>query len=304
MTLAEDMIGDLWEQTKDDDDFFSALPGLPGLPPPPGKAAAAAPSPLRSTTLGTLGGPPLGLSADPVFDAQQQQQQLSPSDAAASGGSSHVAPPRVAWPSVQSSASAAAPPPAGRPRSGSGSALPSPPSQQPAQQQQRSGLPASAAASAGGGTGGAKPGRGGKEEVALQDPTKEWRCKCGTMNKAGTHLCASRSCHCYFCLGCGQLGHQQRFCRQASAIGPAGALGLRPGGRGARPDGLGGDEGGVECVVCMDAVAQVTLSPCGHNITCQACTRALIQLKRPCPFCSAPIKSTDIDRIPDTWRTA
>ena len=114
MTLAEDMIGDLWEQTKDDDDFFSALPGLPGLPPPPGKAAAAAPSPLRSTTLGTLGGPPLGLSADPVFDAQQQQQQLSPSDAAASGGSSHVAPPRVAWPSVQSSASAAAPPPSSR----------------------------------------------------------------------------------------------------------------------------------------------------------------------------------------------
>ena len=58
------------------------------------------------------------------------------------------------------------------------------------------------------------------------------------------------------------------------------------------------------CVVCMDAPAQVTLFPCGHNITCASCTRALISLKRPCPFCSAPIKTTDIERLPEAWRMA
>ena len=60
----------------------------------------------------------------------------------------------------------------------------------------------------------ARPGTLTPEAIAAQDPTKDWRCKCNTVNKAGTHLCASRSCHCYFCLGCGQLGHQQRFCRR------------------------------------------------------------------------------------------
>ena len=53
----------------------------------------------------------------------------------------------------------------------------------------------------------------------------------------------------------------------------------------------------------MDAPAQVTLLPCGHQITCAACTRALLQLKRPCPFCSVPIKTTDLERLPEAWRT-
>ena len=38
----------------------------------------------------------------------------------------------------------------------------------------------------------------------------------------------------------------------------------------------------AECVVCMDASAQITLQPCGHHITCSGCTRALIMLKKPC----------------------
>ena len=65
-------------------------------------------------------------------------------------------------------------------------------------------------------------------------------------------------------------------------------------------DGSATDE---SCVVCMDAPAQVTLFPCGHNITCASCTRALMELQRPCPFCSVPIKSTDLERLPDAWRT-
>ena len=54
--------------------------------------------------------------------------------------------------------------------------------------------------------------------------------------------------------------------------------------------------------MCMDRPAEVTLFPCGHNITCAACTRALLQLQRPCPFCSVPIASTDLDRMPDAWQ--
>ena len=67
-----------------------------------------------------------------------------------------------------------------------------------------------------------------------------------------------------------------------------------------KDDGAAGDEG---CVVCLDAPVQVTLFPCGHNITCASCTRALLQLKRPCPFCSSPIKTTDLERLPEAWRT-
>ena len=49
-----------------------------------------------------------------------------------------------------------------------------------------------------------------------QDPAGSWRCRCGTINRAGTYLCSSRSCHCFFCLYCGRTGHQARFCRLAA----------------------------------------------------------------------------------------
>ena len=57
-------------------------------------------------------------------------------------------------------------------------------------------------------------------------------------------------------------------------------------------------------MICMDAPAQATLFPCGHNITCKPCTRALLQLRRPCPYCSRPITGTDIDRQPNAWKKA
>ena len=58
----------------------------------------------------------------------------------------------------------------------------------------------------------------------------------------------------------------------------------------------------TECVVCMDAAAQITLFPCGHQITCSGCTRALLLLKKPCPFCASDIASTDLDKLPEPWR--
>jgi hypothetical protein len=189
-------------------------------------------------------------------------------------------------------------------------------------------------------------------------------------------------------LGCGQLGHQQRFCRQggaavvaspaavtaqAGAAGAVGGGGGGGGGGGASGSGSGsgahlsdyvagaaahwqgqsaapsaggtraassggtvaagtgtalaggGKGGGVRghrrgaealglsdnldssandesCVICMDAPAQITLFPCGHNITCAGCTQALLQLRRPCPFCSQPIKGTDLDHMPEAWQ--
>ena len=134
--------------------------------------------------------------------------------------------PRVtaAWPSLghgptNAASSSSSHDPTGRARSGSGTipdslaadllamGLP-PPTRQPTV-----GAPAPTAAAvaaaaankqagkqvAAAGTSAAAVVAGGnkQEEVPMmQDPTKEWRCKCGTINKVGTHLCASRSCFC------------------------------------------------------------------------------------------------------------
>ena len=461
MMLAEDMIGDLWGE-KDDNSFFSDLPGLPGLPSCAGGPASASTRPPAGSMADALGGLPavgsarLDADTDPVFDVARGTSQ-SPS---VSSGLPPSAPLVARWPSAPPSTSslqggrtaasvaAGLPPPVpAAQRAHSSSAVTSGAAVEPrgvvaAGKQQLPQQPR---------TGGTAVSKDGKEEIPSQDPTKEWRCKCGTINKAATHLCASRSCHCYFCLACGQLGHQQRFCRRvppasaaaatpatassqtgsvASAFGgtrqgcagtasSSGASGSalvgstassssgnseetrrlaqnpklewrckcgttnRPGSyqcskrgcrvffcqgcgqmghqqrfcrQGGAPEAppssaagtassagtmaaasgsargntnanapIGGglppprarprrgaaeivaeeitgghDEG---CVICMDAPAQATLFPCRHNITCAPCTRALLQLKRPCPFCSVPIKATDLDRLPDAWRT-
>ena len=113
-----------------------------------------------------------------------------------------------------------------------------------------------------------------------QDVSRKWRCKCSTINKAGSFKCTRQGCGVYFCLKCGQLGHQQRFCRQPSSRSNA-----DEGARGEEEF----DDGTIECVVCMDAVACDMLLPCKHKITCMSCTSALLQFNRPCPFCSTPI---------------
>jgi pyrimidine deaminase RibD-like protein len=54
----------------------------------------------------------------------------------------------------------------------------------------------------------------------------------------------------------------------------------------------------------MDQEATITLSPCEHMITCAACTRALLQQRRPCPYCYEEIKDTNlVERSPEPWRT-
>jgi len=167
--------------------------------------------------------------------------------------------------------------------------------------------------------------------------TKDWRCKCGMVNKAGTFMCVKRGCKIYFCQGCGLLGHQQRFCRQGGSSGAANGAGssavepsssaapAKPdhaasassGGTTSRRRGANGhkeaaaaaaadllDDTNGECVVCMDATAQITLYPCGHNITCASCTRALILHGKPCPFCAVDIAYTDLGKQPGRWNIA
>ena len=481
MSLAEDMIGDLWEKTNDDDGFFAELSGLPGLPPPPVRAPGRSrfadlerlPSPppganaLSEGLINSLGGDSLfgdSMSSNAPLPSPNPLSELSSSQTSPPAGGPGLPPPlpqprvtTAAWPSLghgpTNAASSSSHDPTGRARSGSGTipdslaadllamGLP-PPTRQPTV-----GAPAPTAAAVAAAAANKQAGKqvaasstsaaavvagGNKQEEVpmMQDPTKEWRCKCGTINKVGTHLCASRSCHCYFCLGCGQLGHQQKFCRRAPSAAAAAAtttttpvggptLGKttavtptapapapvaaasssqaaaggddkgRPvqnpkaewrckcgtinkpgayqcakrgcrvffclacgqlghqqkfcrqvGASGAPPassppavattaaaaPAIGGlppprtrrgrqeqivaeqlaeaGDANEGCVVCLDAPAQVTLFPCGHNITCASCTRALLQLKRPCPFCSAPIKNTDLDRLPEAWRMA
>jgi len=43
------------------------------------------------------------------------------------------------------------------------------------------------------------------------------------VNRAGSFQCSKHRCRVFFCLGCGQLGHQQRFCRQGLPPAAAGA---------------------------------------------------------------------------------
>jgi len=146
---------------------------------------------------------------------------------------------------------------------------------------------------------------------STQDVSKEWRCKCGTLNKVGSFICAKRGCRVYFCLGCGGMGHQQRFCRHngtgPESSGPAPALAPAPATskprRGAPAQGLDldADDDAPECVVCMDAPVQITLFPCNHNITCASCTYALLQHNKPCPYCAVEIVHTDLNHQPGPW---
>jgi hypothetical protein len=47
-----------------------------------------------------------------------------------------------------------------------------------------------------------------------QDPTGPWRCSCGNQNVAGAARCEAAGCDRFFCLHCGMIGHQIKFCRQ------------------------------------------------------------------------------------------
>ena len=46
----------------------------------------------------------------------------------------------------------------------------------------------------------------------------------------------------------------------------------------------------VECVVCLDAKAQVMLLPCKHSILCWGCSQLLEAAGKPCPICCAPVE--------------
>ena len=45
----------------------------------------------------------------------------------------------------------------------------------------------------------------------------------------------------------------------------------------------------VECVVCLDARAEVMLLPCKHTILCQACAGLVREGGKPCPMCRAEV---------------
>lgn len=60
----------------------------------------------------------------------------------------------------------------------------------------------------------------------------------------------------------------------------------------------GGDsEGEAECAVCMDAIPEVTLQPCGHTVLCRACcARVMAHAKEEppaCPLCREEIKAVE-----------
>eukprot|EP00299_Pterocystis_sp_00344_P009335 c3900_g1_i1.p1 GENE.c3900_g1_i1~~c3900_g1_i1.p1 ORF type:complete len:299 (+),score=62.13 c3900_g1_i1:712-1608(+) len=50
------------------------------------------------------------------------------------------------------------------------------------------------------------------------------------------------------------------------------------------------DEDDGICVICLDQRIQVRL-PCGHAVTCEACTKRLLELQTPCPSCRKPFQN-------------
>jgi hypothetical protein len=50
-----------------------------------------------------------------------------------------------------------------------------------------------------------------------------------------------------------------------------------------------------ECCICMESLAQVTLSPCNHSKFCLPCIKNVFERNRPCPLCRAPIHGGTID---------
>ena len=46
-----------------------------------------------------------------------------------------------------------------------------------------------------------------------------------------------------------------------------------------------GDDDEKECIICMDKEKNSVLSPCGHFMTCDLCSRQLTQ----CPICRSSI---------------
>ena len=50
-----------------------------------------------------------------------------------------------------------------------------------------------------------------------------------------------------------------------------------------------------ECCICMESLAQVTLSPCNHSKFCLPCIKIVVEGERPCPLCRAPIHGGTID---------
>ena len=72
----------------------------------------------------------------------------------------------------------------------------------------------------------------------------------------------------------------------ASATPATAAAGMRvpsPGGKVPRPK-------RVECVVCLDARAEVMLLPCKHTILCQTCAELVREGGKTCPMCRTPVE--------------
>lgn len=51
------------------------------------------------------------------------------------------------------------------------------------------------------------------------------------------------------------------------------------------PKAIFGEDGDVECVVCLYDAREMVFSPCGHFITCNDCSKTC----KKCPLCATPV---------------
>tara|TARA_Y100000389_G_C17468978_1_gene528481 strand:+ start:7059 stop:7496 length:438 start_codon:yes stop_codon:yes gene_type:complete len=50
-----------------------------------------------------------------------------------------------------------------------------------------------------------------------------------------------------------------------------------------------------ECVICYDAIPNITLVPCGHHITCENCYNELRMKSSKCPLCRTTVNKAYIN---------
>lgn len=49
------------------------------------------------------------------------------------------------------------------------------------------------------------------------------------------------------------------------------------------------DEEDNTYIICLDQAPTTTFHPCGHTVTCSACTQLVMDAKQSCPLCRSPV---------------
>ena len=89
--------------------------------------------------------------------------------------------------------------------------------------------------------------------------------------------------------GAGSTSRPPNVPGSAAALAAAATM-VAKGGGSSMPSGKRKKAKRVECVVCLDARAEVMLLPCKHMILCWGCSQLVQAAGKPCPICCSPVE--------------